>query len=250
MKKIIFLTLFPDLILSNTQHSILQKALEKQLLKIEVMNPRDNAYDKHRLVDDTPFGGGSGMLLKPEPWIRTICLAKDLNPSAKVIAMVPEGEMLSTELAVNMANNSQTLIVLCGHYEGFDARIYTYVDEFLSIGDYVLTGGELPALVMLDACMRFIPGVLGKLDSAYQDSFANGLLEHPHYTKPMEFEGLSVPEVLRSGNHQKINEWRRKKSLEKTFFLRKDLLKKSNLQKNDGVLLLEIIDEVIKKENG
>lgn len=248
--KIIFLTLFPDLILANTQHSILQKAIEKGLVEVEVINPRDQATDKHRLVDDTPFGGGSGMLLKPEPWIKTICLAKEKYPLAKVVALVPEGKLLSTEVAINMANNYPELIFVCGHYEGFDARIYEYIDEFLSIGDYILTGGELAALVALDACMRFIPGVLGKLDSAYQDSFTEGLLEHPHYTRPIEFAGLVVPEVLRSGNHKLIERWRRKKSLEKTFLLRKDLLKKSKLKKNDGVLLLEIIDEVIKKENG
>ena len=247
--KIIFLTLFPELILANTQYSILQKAIKKKMLTIETVNPREYAEDKHRLVDDTPFGGGSGMLLKPEPWIRAICLAKAANPSAKVIAMVPEGEILSTKLAIDMATAGQDLIFVCGHYEGFDARIYEFVDGFLSIGDYILTGGELAALVTLDALMRFIPGVLGKLDSAYQDSFANGLLEHPHYTRPVEFQGLIVPEVLRSGNHKQINVWRRKKSLEKTFLLRKDLLKKSELQRDDGVLLLEIIDEVIKKEN-
>lgn len=246
----IFLTLFPELIKDHTRYSILQKAEEKSLLKVHTINPRDFTTDKHNTVDDILFGGGSGMLLKPEPWIEAIEQAKQLFPEAKVVAMAPEGKMLSTTLAKEMADAKQDIILLCGHYEGFDARIYEYVDSCISIGEYILTGGELAALIVLDASMRFIPGVLGSYDSAELDSFGDGLLECPHYTRPVEYRGMSVPEVLRGGNHKLIDAWRRKQSLRKTLEHRPDLLIKADLQAEDGQLLLEIIDEKLGENNG
>lgn len=246
----IFLTLFPELIRDHANYSILQKAVEKSLLKLHTINPRDFTTDRHNTVDDILFGGGSGMLLKPEPWIEAIEQAKQMFPHAKVIAMAPEGCMFSTGLARNMAAAGEDIILLCGHYEGFDARIYEYVDASISIGEYILTGGELAAMIVLDACMRFIPGVLGSYDSAELDSFGDGLLECPHYTRPVEYRGMSVPEVLRGGNHKLIDAWRRKQSLGKTMQLRPDLLLKADLQAGDGRLLLEIIDEKLGENNG
>lgn len=246
----IFLTLFPELIKDHARYSILQKAEEKSLLKVHTINPRDFTTDKHNTVDDILFGGGSGMLLKPEPWIEAIEQAKQMFPGAKVVAMAPEGKMLSTTLAKEMADAKQDIILLCGHYEGFDARIYEYVDSCISIGEYILTGGELAALIVLDASMRFIPGVLGSYDSAELDSFGDGLLECPHYTRPVEYRGMSVPEVLRGGNHKLIDAWRRKQSLRKTLEHRPDLLIKADLQMEDGQLLLEIIDEKLGENNG
>ena len=246
----IFLTLFPELIQDNTKYSILAKAVEKGLVNVHTVNPRDFTDDKHNTVDDILFGGGSGMLLKPEPWTEAIEHAKNSFPNAKVIALVPEGRLLSTELAKELAADRQDIIFLCGHYEGFDARIYECVDACISIGEYILTGGELPALIVLDACMRFVPGVLGSYDSAEQDSFGDGLLEGPHYTRPVDYRGQTVPEVLRGGNHKLIDAWRRKQSLAKTRMLRPELLIKADLQAGDGKLLLEIIDEQLGEKNG
>lgn len=246
----IFLTLFPELIQDNAQYSILGKAVDKGLLSIHTINPRDFTTDSHNTVDDILFGGGSGMLLKPEPWIQAIEAAKHSFDQAKVVALVPEGRLLSNELAKELAGNGQDVIFLCGHYEGFDARIYNYVDACISIGEYILTGGELPALIVLDACMRFVPGVLGSYDSAEQDSFGDGLLEGSHYTRPVEYRGLVVPEVLRGGNHKLIDVWRRKQSLSKTKRLRPELLLRANLQAGDGKLLLEIIDEELGEKDG
>ena len=246
----IFLTLFPELIKDHARYSILQKAEEKSLLKVHTINPRDFTMDRHNTVDDILFGGGSGMLLKPEPWIAAIEQAKQMFPQARVIAMAPEGKTLSTPLAREMADDGQDVILLCGHYEGFDARIYKYVDANISIGEYILTGGELAALIVLDACMRFIPGVLGSYDSAELDSFGDGLLECPHYTRPVEYRSMAVPEVLRGGNHKLIDAWRRKQSLSKTMQLRPDLLLSAELQDGDGHLLLEIIDEKLGENNG
>ena len=246
----IFLTLFPELIQDNAKYSILAKAADKGLINIHTVNPRDFTDDRHNTVDDILFGGGSGMLLKPEPWVLAIEHAKSMFATAKVVALVPEGMMLSTELAKSLAADGQDIIFLCGHYEGFDARIYDYVDACISIGEYILTGGELPALIVLDACMRFVPGVLGSYDSAEQDSFGDGLLEGPHYTRPVEYRGQMVPEVLRGGNHKLIDAWRRKQSLAKTRSLRPELLVKADLQAGDGQLLLEIIDEQLGEKNG
>ncbi len=222
--KFLFVTLFPEQIEQAAGHSILQRARAKGLIEIACINPRDFTHDVHRTVDDTPFGGGAGMVLKPEPMVAAIRQAKVRLPNARVIAMCPGGRTLNQSLVQEYAACGQDFIFVCGHYEGFDERIFHWVDEKLSIGDYVLTGGEMPALIVMDAVSRFIPGVLGKLASAEDDSFSTGLLEYPQYTRPVEFEGITVPEVLRNGNHALIRDWRLQESLKATYFIRPDLL--------------------------
>ena len=220
----LFITLFPEQIEQAAAHSIIKRAADKGLISVSCINPRDFTTDKHRTVDDAPFGGGAGMVLKPEPMVAAIRKAKEQLPDAKVIAMCPGGRTLKQNIVEEYARNGQDIIFVCGHYEGFDERIFHWVDEKLSIGDYVLTGGEMPALIVMDAVARFIPGVLGKLVSAEEDSFSTGLLEYPQYTRPVDFEGMVVPEVLRNGNHALINRWRRKQSLKATYQLRPELL--------------------------
>lgn len=239
----IFITIFPELVMGNFDFSILKRAIAGNLLSVQAINPRDFATDRQKMVDDIPYGGGGGMVLKPEPFIRAIKHAKEILPQAKVIALSPDGVVLNDKLVRRQAATEQDLIFVCGHYEGFDERIYHFVDEKISIGDYVLTGGELPAIIILESILRFVPGVLGNAGSAGRDTFANGLLEHPQYTRPVEFEGLAVPEVLRNGNHKEINQWRRKMSLEKTYLYRKDLLELIELDPIDKKLLAEIMVE-------
>ena len=211
--KFVFVTLFPEQIEATAGHSVLKRALDTGLLRMECVNPRDFSLDRHHSVDDAPFGGGVGMVLKPEPVVEAIKAAKAKAPGAPVIAMSPGGCTFKQSLAEEWAKNEKGLIFVCGHYEGFDERIYHWVDLKISIGDFVLTGGELPALMIMDAVSRFVPGVLGKLASAEEDSFSSGLLEFPQYTRPVVFEGMEVPEVLRSGNHKLIARWRRKQAL-------------------------------------
>lgn len=227
--KFLFITLFPEQIMQAANHSILQRAAKKGLIEVSCINPRDFTHDNHRTVDDTPFGGGAGMVLKPEPMVAAIRKAKEQLPHARVIAMCPGGRTLKQSVVEEYASCGQDFIFVCGHYEGFDERIFNWVDEKLSIGDYVLTGGEMPALIVMDAISRFIPGVLGKFVSAEDESFSNGLLEYPQYTKPAEFEGLVVPEVLRNGDHAKIADWRYQKSLVETYIKRPELLNEEQL---------------------
>lgn len=234
--KFLFITLFPEQIEQAASHSILQRAAAKGLIEVSCINPRDFTYDNHRTVDDTPFGGGAGMVLKPEPMVAAIRKAKEQLPNARVIAMCPGGRTLKQNIVEEYAHSGQDFIFVCGHYEGFDERIFHWVDEKLSIGDYVLTGGEMPALIVMDAVARFIPGVLGKLVSAEEDSFSTGLLEYPQYTRPVDFEGHVVPDVLRSGNHALINSWRLKESLKATYFIRPDLLSAEQMQYIEGRL--------------
>ncbi|MCQ2380784.1 MAG: tRNA (guanosine(37)-N1)-methyltransferase TrmD [Acidaminococcaceae bacterium] len=234
--KFLFITIFPEQIEQAADHSILKRAKDAGLIEISCINPRDFTTDKHRSVDDTPFGGGVGMVFKPEPLVAAIRQAKKQLPDAKVIALCPGGRTLTQSIVKEFADARQNLILVCGHYEGFDERIFQWVDEKLSIGDYVVTGGELPALVVMDAISRFIPGVLGKLGSAEDDSFASGLLEYPQYTRPDVFEGLVVPEVLRNGDHAKIAAWRLKKSLIATYKLRKDLLTEEQIGLIEGIV--------------
>ena len=228
--KFLFITLFPEQIEQAASHSILQRAVSKGLIQVSCINPRDFTYDNHRTVDDTPFGGGAGMVLKPEPIVTAIRKAKEQLPNARVIAMCPGGRTLKQSIVEEYAHCGQNFIFVCGHYEGFDERIFHWVDEKLSIGDYVLTGGEMPAIIVMDAISRFIPGVLGKLVSAEDDSFSTGLLEYPQYTRPVDFEGFQVPEVLRGGNHALINDWRLQQSLKATYLLRPDMLTEEQLR--------------------
>ena len=246
----LFVTLFPEFIEQATGFSILKRAMDAGLLTVYCINPREYATDRHNTVDDTPCGGGAGMVLKPEPFVAALRAAKQRLPQAKVIALCPSGRTLKQDVVEEYARAGNDLIFLCGHYEGFDERIFAWVDEKISIGDYVLTGGELPALVMMDAIARFLPGVLGKSESTAEESFSDGLLEYPQYTRPITFEGMEVPEILRSGNHALIKEWRRKEARRATFRFRPDLLAKAKLEERDGKLLLSVIKEIKGEENG
>lgn len=228
------LTLFPAMFEGPFGDSILKRAQENGLIDIHRLNPRDFSFDKHKHVDDSPFGGGSGMVLKPEPFFRAMCFLSETTrfTRRRVLLMSPDGAVFSQEKAKELADYEQ-LILICGHYEGFDARIYELADEVLSIGDYVLTGGELPAMVVVDAVARMLPGVLGAEDSAPTDSFYHGLLSFPQYTRPRDYGGRAVPEVLFSGDHAKIAAWRRHEALRLTLERRPDLLEKAELTEAD-----------------
>jgi tRNA (guanine37-N1)-methyltransferase len=234
------LTLFPGMFSSSLKESILGKAIERGLIEVRTINIRDYCPDKHRVVDDTPYGGGQGMVMKVEPIARAIESAKSRNPSARTVYLTPQGKPLNQDLARRLSTQLH-LILLCGRYEGVDERVRElFIDEEISIGDYVLTGGELAAMVLIDAVSRFIPGVLGSDRSAEEDSFFDSLLEYPQYTRPSDFRGNCVPEVLLSGNHSAISQWRRKEALRRTSLKRPDLLTKADLSEEDGELLKEI----------
>jgi tRNA (guanine37-N1)-methyltransferase len=215
------LSLFPNYFLGPFDESILKRAREKGLLNIRHTQIRDFALDKHRKVDDRPYGGGPGMVLKPEPAISAIQSVK--RPQSHVIYLSPQGKLLTAEKCRSLAQQTH-LILLCGHYEGVDERVIEQeIDEEISIGDYVLTNGALAAIVLIDAMARFIPGVLGHPEAADEDSFESGLLDCPHYTRPEVFEGRKVPEVLQNGDHQEIAKWRKEMALKKTCQMRPDL---------------------------
>lgn len=237
------LTLFPAMFEGPLTESILKRARENGLIDVVLHNIRDYAVGRHRITDDTPYGGGAGMVMKPEPLGGCIEAAKAANPQATVILTTPCGEPFTNALAAELATASG-IILVCGRYEGVDERVSTlYVDREVSIGDYVMTGGELAAMVMVDAISRFIPGVLGTASSAYTDSFGAGLLEYPQYTRPVEYKGLQVPDILLSGNHPDIQKWRRKESLRRTMERRPELLVSSDLSASDRMLLKEIESE-------
>ncbi|MEK5522629.1 tRNA (guanosine(37)-N1)-methyltransferase TrmD [Heyndrickxia sp. FSL W8-0423] len=225
--KIDVLTLFPEMFSGVFGSSILKKAAEKKAVQYNVVNFREFADNKHQTVDDYPYGGGAGMVLKPQPIFDAVdSLTKNEENSKppRVILLCPQGKVLTQKVSEELAKE-QHLIFVCGHYEGYDERIREHVvtDE-ISIGDYVLTGGELGAMVVIDSVVRLLPGVLGNEDSPLLDSFSSGLLEHPHYTRPADFRGMRVPDVLLSGNHKHIDEWREKQSLKRTYERRPDLL--------------------------
>lgn len=246
--KLLFITLFPEFIKSNFSYSILARAKGKGVIEDLYLNPRDFATDKHKTVDDEPFGGGFGMVLKAEPFIKAIHEAKNILPHAKVILLSPDGKVFKQSLAQKLSEEKE-LIFVCGHYEGFDERIKNFVDCSISIGDYVLTGGEPAAMVISDAVCRLLPGVLGKLESTQAESFSDDLLEYPQYTRPAKSDFGDVPEVLLSGNHANIARWRRKKMLENTYIKRPELLDKVNLQLEDKKLLDEIVAEQMEKND-
>jgi len=232
------LTIFPEMF-TPLQESIIKRAQEAELIQIKLVDFRDYALSKHKNVDDVPYGGGAGMVLKPEPIYRAV---KDLgisNGKRKIVLLTPQGEVFNQKKAIEFANYDE-LVFLCGHYEGFDERIRVLADEEISVGDYVLTGGELASMVIIDAVARLVPGVLGKESSAEQDSHRQGLLEYPQYTRPPEYEGLEVPEILLSGHHARIMAWRRKESLRRTFLRRPDLFQSIEFEKEDYPLLEEI----------
>jgi len=210
------LTLFPEFFESPLACSIPRRAIAAGLAEVDCIQIRDFASDKHRSVDDTPYGGGPGMVMKPEPVVAAIREARRLRPETRVVMLTPSGESFTQDKALSYADASD-ITLLCGRYEGFDERITDYVDEQLSMGDYVLSGGEPAALCVLDAVIRLLPGVLGSADSALLDSFSDeGILDWPHYTRPEEFEGRRVPDVLLSGNHGEIEKWRREESLRRS----------------------------------
>jgi tRNA (guanine37-N1)-methyltransferase len=218
------LTLFPGMFKAVVTESIIKRAQQKGILGIKVYNIRDYTTDKHRKVDARPFGGGPGMVMQCEPVINAIYAVKSKAPLAKVILMGPGGKLLNHKLCQNISRQSD-IIILCGHYEGIDHRIRDFISQEISIGDYVLTGGEIPAMVLIDSVARLIHGVLGDEKSKIDESFTEGLLEYPHYTRPSDYKGKKVPEVLLSGNHNSIKAWKRKKSIFQTMTKRPDLIK-------------------------
>lgn len=230
------LTLFPEMFNGPFQSSILKRAQEQGLVEFRIRNYREYATDKHRTVDDVPYGGGDGMVLKPEPIISCLKAVQEGTRPAKVVLLTPQGELFQQSIAKELAAEEH-LILICGHYEGFDERIRKWAHREISIGDYILTGGELAAMVICDAVVRLIPGVLGSATSAEFDSFSGGLLEYPQYTRPFEYEGMTVPEILLSGHHAKIEDWRRKQALLRTAVRRPDLLKKLSLSDEEKEFL-------------
>ena len=216
MKKIAVITLFPEMFDGVLNSSMLWKAQKDNLIQFELINLRDYGLGPRKQVDDTPYGGGDGMLLMSEPLFEAINEAKKNMPNAKVILMTPRGKSFKQKLAKEMADSNDDYIFVCGRYEGFDERVFEVADGAISIGDYVLTGGELPAMVIIDSITRLIPGVLGGENSALIESFSDGeTLEFPQYTRPSEYKGLKVPEVLLSGNHGEIAKWRKEHSIKK-----------------------------------
>lgn len=219
------LTLFPEMIEQFCNFSIMKRAKEKEVFQLNVINPRDYTLDKHKKVDDTPYGGGAGMVLMAQPYVDAY-ESIEKSENTVTVMLSPQGEPLTDKVVNELAQSGQ-IILICGHYEGFDERIREIIKpREISLGDFVLTGGELPALCLIDSVSRKLEGTLGKIESAEEDSFSNGLLEYPHYTKPREYRGLKVPEVLLNGNHKEINEFRHQESLKRTKTRRPDLYEK------------------------
>ncbi len=253
--RIDILTLFPDMVKGPLKESILKRAQEKGMVKINILDIRSFTHDKHRTADDAPYGGGAGMVLKPEPIFEAVesIKSKIKNPrrtslrgkqksKVKIILLTPQGKRFDQRMAKELAKEKR-LVFICGHYEGVDERVKRIVTDEISIGDYVLTGGELASLVVIDALVRLIPGVLGKEESIVCDSFYSGLLDYPHYTRPEEYRGMRAPKILLSGDHKKVARWRRKEALRRTLERRPDLLKEIKLSNEDKRLLREIKGE-------
>lgn len=233
------LTIFPELFTQFLDTSIVKRGIEKQLIDIRVTNIRDFSQDKHKKVDDYPYGGGPGMVMTPKPIYHAYQSIEKQFSDVPLIYLSPQGELFNQEKAIELSAY-QHIVLLCGHYEGVDQRILdTIVTHEISIGDYVLTGGELPAMIMIDCLSRLIPGVLGNEKSVHEDSISSGLLEFPQYTRPYEFNGMKVPDVLLSGNHKQIERWRRKKSLLKTKEKRPDLFEQYELSEEDIFIIAE-----------
>ena len=244
------LTLFPDIFESVFNESIVKRAREAGLVSIAAHNIRDYATDKHRMTDDTPYGGGGGMIMKPEPIFRAVEEILDLEegqkPEAPVILLSPQGRTFTQSVARELSRHPH-LVLICGHYEGVDERVRQFLaSDEISIGDYVLTGGEIPAMVIVDAVTRLAPGVLGDPSATFEDSHAEGLLEYPHYTRPQVFRGWPVPKVLLSGNHAEIVRWRRQEALRRTFERRPDLLDKARLSQADREFLQRLAEGAVK----
>lgn len=248
--RIFLLTIFPEIFKDILNFSILKKAREKQKVSYKVINLRDFTTDKHRTTDDIPYGGLEGMVMKVEPIYYALEKIKeeiDQNEKKKIILLSAAGKKLTQE-KLREYSMTDNLILICGRYEGVDERVINFVDEEVSIGDYVLSGGEFPAMVVIEGVVRLIPEVLGNQDSIKNESFNNGLLDYPQYTRPRVFMGYSVPDVLLSGNHEEIKKWRRKEALRKTYFNRPDLLNSDFLSEDDKKILNEIIKKGEKDE--
>ena len=242
------ITLFPAMVTPVLDSSMLKRAREKGLLEVNVHNLRDYTMDKHKVADDVPYGGGAGMVMKAEPILRAVEEIRrpyeQRGEGLRILFPSPQGRLFTQAYAHELAEESRRLVILCGHYEGIDERVRLSLrPEEISVGDYVLTGGELPALILIDAASRLVPGVLGDPSSIIEESFAEGLLEYPHYTRPAEVRGVTVPEVLLSGHHEAIRRWRRKEALRATYEKRPDLLKDRELTVEDRQLLDDIIRE-------
>jgi len=238
------LTIFPDFVKVIKEYGVIAQAVENNLLQIDIFNLRDFTTDKHKVVDDYAYGGGPGMVMKPEPFFKFFEYYNQMFGKPYVVLTSPQGKTLNNEIAKKLSAQER-LLIICGRYEGIDERVMKFVDEEISIGDYVLTGGELPAMVITDVVSRFIPGVVEE-ESVKNDSFYNDLLDHPHYTRPRNIDGLEVPEVLLSGNHEEIELWRRKESLRKTISKRPDLFLKHQFDEVDKKALLLLFKELIK----
>lgn len=231
------LTIFPDMFIPFWEHGIIKRAIDQKKISTTAINIRDYAEGRHRVTDDRPYGGGSGMVMKPEPLAGAIRAAKKKAPASRTILLTPQGRSFNQNIARRLAS-LKGLILVCGRYEGVDERIgRNLIEQEISIGDFVLTGGELAAMVIIEAVTRLIPGTLGGTDAAENDSFSDGVLEHPHYTRPRIFEGEHVPEVLLSGNHKEIEKWRLEASLLHTLLKRKDLLKDRALSSQEIKIL-------------
>ncbi len=234
------LTLFPGMFDGPFAESIIKRAVEDGLIEIRLHNIRDYTFDRHRTTDDYPYGGGAGMVMKPEPLAACIEKVKEERPAARVILTTPQGRPFNQALAEELVREDE-LLIICGRYEGVDERVRElFVDDEISLGDFVMTGGEIAAMVLVDAVSRLIPGVLGCGESAAGDSFSDGLLEYPQYTRPAEYRGLAVPEVLLSGNHQQIAIWRRRMALQRTRERRPDLLATARLTEADREYLRQM----------
>jgi tRNA (guanine37-N1)-methyltransferase len=248
----VVLTIFPVMFDPFWAHGIVRKAIENEKITASAVNIRDYTEDRHQMTDDRPYGGGSGMVMKPEPLARAIRAATKRRPGARTVLLTPQGQVFSQKLAHELAS-VDSLVLVCGRYEGVDERIcHDLIDYEVSIGDYVLTGGELAGMVIIDAVTRLIPGTLGGENAAEKDSFADGLLEHAHYTRPRIFEGKEVPEILLSGHHGEIENWRLKSSLIRTFLKRPDLLREKILNRREiGILedLQRNIEKILKSQS-
>jgi len=243
-------TLFPEMVRPTLSQSILKRAQERQLIDVRVHDLRHYATGKHRVTDDAPYGGGGGMLLKPEPVFAALETLQSLRGALRVILPSPQGKPFDQDMAAAFAREVRSLVFICGHYEGIDARVSEGIPlEEVSVGDYILTGGELPALTMIDAAARWVPGVLGGAEAALEESFSDSLLEHPHYTRPFEFKGMQVPEVLISGNHAEIRAWRREQALLNTLKKRPDLLKEALLSGDEKAWLFRQSGQKKAQEN-
>ena len=238
-------TIFPDMVEAYLAASIMKKAISNGLISVSLHNLRGYTTDKHRTTDDYPYGGGAGMVMKPEPFFRIVEALWPVKDTRRIILMSPKGRSFTQGVAEELLNEEREIILLCGRYEAIDERVREGLcDDEISIGDYVLTGGELPALVIIDAVARLVPGVLGDCRSSEDDSFSCGLLDYPHFTRPENYKGMSVPAVLMSGNHKEINRWRKKQSLKKTYETRPDLLERYALSKEEIIILNEIREEI------